>query len=78
MLPSRYEGQRCANTVSKYAKPLSACSELQGLYLCGRDLATSGLSADLQGAFVCVNAVLGYSLEDKSALRNVISDLKNV
>jgi hypothetical protein len=78
VLPSRYEGQRCANTVSKYAKPLSACSELQGLYLCGRDLATSGLSADLQGAFVCVNAVLGYSLEDKSALRNVISDLKNV
>lgn len=78
VLPSRLEGKRCANTVSKYAKPVSACSDLQGLYFCGRDVATSGLSADLQGAFVAANAVLGYTVEDKKNMRNVISDLKNI
>ena len=76
--PGRHEGQRLRNTVSKYAKPLSACSELQNLYFCGRDVATIGLGADLQGAFVAVNAALGYDVADKANMRNVISDLKNV
>lgn len=75
--PGRHEGQRLSNTIFKYSKPLSACSELQNLYFCGRDVATIGLGADLQGAFVAVNAALGYDLTDKANMRNVISDLKN-
>ena len=79
VLPSRYEGGRCANTISKYSKPLSACSDLKGLYFCGRDVATSGgLSADLQGGFVAANAVLDYTLGDKANGRNVLRDLQNI
>ena len=72
------EGQRLSNTIFKYSKPISACSELKNLYFCGRDVATIGLGADLQGAFVAVNAVLGYDLTDKANMRNIISDLKNL
>ena len=72
------EGQRLSNTIFSGSKPISACSELKNLYFCGRDVATIGLGADLQGAFVAVNAVLGYDLTDKANMRNIISDLKNL
>jgi hypothetical protein len=45
------------------------------LYLTGRDLGSSGLAGDLQGGWVAANAVLGYTLSDLVANRNIVSDL---
>ena len=47
----------------------------QNFFLTGRDLATAGLAGDLQGGWVAANAILGYSLSDMLASRNVVSDL---
>jgi hypothetical protein len=78
VFPSSCEGVRLSNAVSKYAKNLSTVSKIEGLYHCGRDLGTSGIAGDFQGAFVAVNSALGYDKADSVSMRNVISDLKNV
>lgn len=51
---------------------------MQNLYLTGRDLATAGLAGDLQGGWVAANAVLGYTLGELVASRNIVSDLANL
>jgi len=51
---------------------------VQGLYLCGRDMSTFGLSGDVQSGWVTANAVLGYTSADLLAGRNVASDLSFV
>ena len=78
VFPSSCEGHRVSNTINKYAKNLSTVSKIEGLYHCGRDLGTSGIAGDFQGAFVAVNSALGYDKADSVSMRNVISDLKNV
>ena len=47
----------------------------QGLYLCGKDVATFGLAGDIQGGWVCANAVLGYVASDLALGRNIVSDI---
>lgn len=62
-------------TTDKFAAPLSAHTAVQGLFFCGRDLATAGLPGDVQGGYVAACAVLGYTKAELQQGRNVASDL---
>jgi hypothetical protein len=55
----RLGGHLAANTTTKFTCPLSATSEVQGLFLTGRDLSTCGLAGDLQSGWAAANAILG-------------------
>ncbi len=55
----RLGGHFVANTTAKFTCPLSATSEVQGLFLTGRDLSTCGLAGELQSGWAAANAVLG-------------------
>lgn len=70
-------GHRLANLPTKYAAMnLTATTDIKGLFLCGRDVATTGTAADFQGGWAAANAVLGYSPVELLAGRNVASDLQ--
>ena len=45
---------------------------LQNFYLTGRDLATNGLSGDLQGGWIGANAALGARINYKAILMSLI------
>jgi len=62
-------------TAAKFGCKISSTTEIANFFLTGRDLATAGLAGDLQGGWVAANAILGYSLSDMLASRNVVSDL---
>jgi hypothetical protein len=50
----------------------------QGLFLCGRDIATGGLGGDIQGGWMAANAILGYGLKDMAGGRNIATDLQKL
>ena len=60
--------------------PLTCYSHLtpQGLYLCGRDISTTGLAGDIQGGWMAANAVLGYDAKDLLGGRNIATDLQKM
>ena len=50
----------------------------QGLFICGRDIATNGTGGDIQGGWMAANAALGYTATDLMAGHNIASDLQKV
>jgi hypothetical protein len=75
----RIGGHRVANTPSKYgSKIASEASDINGLYFCGKDIASAGLMGDIQGAWAAANAVLGYSAAELILGRNITSDLESI
>ena len=50
----------------------------QGLFLCGRDISTTGLAGDIQGGWMAANAVLGYEGKDLLGGRNIATDLQKM
>ena len=73
-------GTKLSFTPAKFSSsPVGAmCEDIEGLYMCGRDLGISGFAADIQGGFVAANAALGYNAQDYSDAKNVISDLRSM
>ena len=53
-------------------------THMQGLFLCGRDIATNGTGGDIQGGWMAANAALGYTAADLMAGHNIASDLQKV
>jgi hypothetical protein len=80
LVPHDIDAQRghFSFTKKKFAAPLSAESPLPGLFFCGRDMATSGLSGDVQGGYVAACAVLGYTKAELATGRNIATDIQNL
>lgn len=68
-------GQGLACNSSKFVSKINAHTEVERLFLSGVDLGTSGLAGELQGAWVAVNAALGYTAEEMANNRNIVTDL---
>jgi hypothetical protein len=77
VVPPTLGGHRLANLPTKYAATaLTATTDIKNLFLCGRDIATTGTAADFQGGWAAANAVLGYTPAELIAGRNLATDLQ--
>ena len=70
-------GHRLANLPTKYeATGLTATTDIKGLFLCGRDIGTTGTAAEFQSGWATANAVLGYTPAYLLAGRNIATELQ--
>lgn len=84
IIHEQQEGSLCSGknglsfTKKKFSSAISSVSPIPGLFFCGKDLGTSGLAGEMQGAYVAACAVLGYSRLDLALGRNAAVDIQNL
>mmetsp|Transcript_5301 Transcript_5301/g.5448 ORF Transcript_5301/g.5448 Transcript_5301/m.5448 type:complete len:765 (+) Transcript_5301:48-2342(+) len=71
-------GLSLSSTPEKFTSQIGSTADVPGLFLCGRDVSTSGLAGELQGGWVAANAVLGYGVNDLGSGRDILMDLRTV